>query len=57
MKIYQSEIDDGVGDLVKSSASIAYCSVANFGELDWAQDGAPQMITITVEMDYAILNY
>ena len=29
MKIYQSEIDDGVGDLVKSSASIAYCSVAN----------------------------
>jgi len=29
MKIFQSEIDDGVGELVQSSASIAYCSVAN----------------------------
>ena len=29
MKIYQSEIDAGIGELVKGSASIACCSVAN----------------------------
>ena len=28
IKIYQREIEDGVGDLVKSTASIAYCSQA-----------------------------
>tara|TARA_R110000744_G_scaffold58405_5_gene121828 strand:- start:4199 stop:5719 length:1521 start_codon:yes stop_codon:yes gene_type:complete len=29
MKIYQPEIDAGIGDLITASASIAYCSVAN----------------------------
>jgi hypothetical protein len=29
MKIYQPEIDAGIGELVEASASIAYCSVAN----------------------------
>ena len=28
IKIYQKEIDDGIGDLVKSQASVAYCSEA-----------------------------
>tara|TARA_Y100001938_G_scaffold139268_1_gene205895 strand:- start:1063 stop:2538 length:1476 start_codon:yes stop_codon:yes gene_type:complete len=30
IKIYQKEIDDGVGELVKSTASVAYCSEAKF---------------------------
>ena len=47
-----------VGDVVEEwKLKGAYCQQVNFGELDWAQDGAPQMITLTVEMDYAILNY
>jgi len=29
IKIYQREIEDGIGDLVKSTASIAYCSEAS----------------------------
>tara|TARA_R100000742_G_C4275678_1_gene96310 strand:- start:292 stop:1797 length:1506 start_codon:yes stop_codon:yes gene_type:complete len=28
IKIFQKEIDDGIGDLVKSTASVAYCSEA-----------------------------
>ena len=28
IKIYQKEIDDGVGELVKATASVAYCSEA-----------------------------
>ena len=28
IKIYQREIDDGIGELVKSTASVAYCSAA-----------------------------
>ena len=28
MKIYESEINDGIGELVKSTASVAYCSEA-----------------------------
>ena len=32
MKIYDAEINDGVADLVKSSASIAYCSPAAISE-------------------------
>ena len=28
MKIYESEINDGIGELVKSTASVAYCSQA-----------------------------
>ena len=30
IKIYQNEINDGIGDLVKSTASVAYCSEAKF---------------------------
>ena len=47
-----------VGDVVEEwKLKGAYCQQVNFNDLDWAQDGAPQMITLTVEMDYAILNY
>ena len=47
-----------VGDVVEEwKLKGAYCQQVNFGDLDWAADGAPQMITLTVEMDYAILNY
>ena len=40
IKIYQKEIDDGVGDLVKSTASVAYCSEAtvNKGSLEAAKE-------------------
>jgi len=34
----------------------AYCSQANFGEMDWATD-TPVEISLTIRMDYAILNY
>ena len=34
IKIYQREIEDGVGDLVKSTASIAYCSEASVKKSD-----------------------
>ena len=30
VKIFQNEINDGIGDLVKSTASVAYCSEAIF---------------------------
>ena len=40
IKIYQKEIDDGIGDLVKSTASVAYCSEATLhkGDLSTAKD-------------------
>ena len=28
IKIFKSEIEDGIGELVKSTASVAYCSEA-----------------------------
>ena len=34
----------------------AYCSQANFGDMDWSSD-TPTEITLTIRMDYAILNY
>ena len=34
----------------------AYCQNANFGPMDWTSD-APATISMTIEMDYAILNY
>ena len=47
-----------VGDVVEEwKLKGAYCQAANFGDADWAQDGTPMMINLTVEMDYAILNY
>jgi len=40
IKIYQKEIEDGIGDLVKSTASVAYCSEATVkrGELAVAKE-------------------
>jgi len=40
IKIYQKEIDDGVGDLVKSTASVAYCAEATLhqGDVNAAKD-------------------
>jgi len=40
IKIYQKEVDDGIGDLVKSTASVAYCSEAtvNKGSLEAAKE-------------------
>ena len=40
IKIYQREIDDGIGELVKTTASVAYCSEAtlNTTTRDTAQD-------------------
>ena len=35
----------------------AWCSDANFNELDWANDGEAVTITVTITYDYAILNY
>ena len=46
-----------VGDVVEEwICKGAYCKSANFGEMDWASD-APVNISITIRMDYAILNY
>ena len=46
-----------VGDVVEEwICKGAYCSQANFGEADWSSD-APMNISITIRMDYAILNY
>ena len=36
IKIYQKEVDDGIGDLVKSTASVAYCSEATLHKSDIA---------------------
>ena len=36
IKIYQKEIDDGIGELVKSTASVAYCSEATVKKGDLA---------------------
>ena len=47
-----------VGDVVEEwKLKGAYCQTANFGDADWAADGAPMNIQLTIEMDYAILNY
>mgnify|MGYP007072038692 FL=1 len=46
-----------VGDVVEEwILKGAYCSQANFGEMDWATD-TPVEISLTIRMDYAILNY
>ena len=46
-----------VGDIVEEwILKGAYCTVANFGSMDWSSD-APANISITIEMDYAILNF
>ena len=46
-----------VGDIVEEwILKGAYCTSANFGSMDWSSD-APANISITIEMDYAILNF
>jgi len=46
-----------VGDVVEEwILKGAYCANANFGPMDWTSD-APANISMTIEMDYAILNY
>ena len=46
-----------VGDVVEEwKLKGAYCSQANFGDMDWSSD-SPANISLTIEMDYAILNY
>ena len=46
-----------VGDVVEEwKLKGAYCSQANFGDMDWSSD-TPANISLTIEMDYAILNY
>ena len=46
-----------VGDIVEEwILKGAYCQNANFGPMDWTSD-APANISMTIEMDYAILNY
>ena len=47
-----------VGDVVEEwKLKGAYCQAANFGDADWTQGEAPMNISITIRMDYAILNY
>ena len=46
-----------VGDIVEEwIMKGAYVQNANFGEMDWSVD-TPVEITLTIRMDYAILNY
>ena len=46
-----------VGDIVEEwILKGAFCSNAAFGDMDWTSD-APANITLTMSMDYAILNY
>jgi len=46
-----------VGDVVEEwKLKGAYCQSANFGDMDWSSD-TPANISLTIEMDYAILNY
>ena len=46
-----------VGDVVEEwILKGAYCQSANFGDMDWSSD-SPANISITIVMDYAILNY
>tara|TARA_Y100001963_G_scaffold154952_1_gene244863 strand:+ start:366 stop:851 length:486 start_codon:yes stop_codon:yes gene_type:complete len=46
-----------VGDVVEEwILKGAYCQTANFGPMDWTSD-TPANISLSIEMDYAILNY
>ena len=46
-----------VGDVVEEwILKGAYCSAASFGDGDWTSD-SPMNISITIVMDYAILNF
>ena len=46
-----------VGDVVEEwILKGAYCQSANFGDMDWSSE-APANISLTIVMDYAILNF
>ena len=46
-----------VGDVVEEwILKGAYCQSANFGDMDWSSE-APATISLTIVMDYAILNF
>ena len=46
-----------VGDIVEEwICKGAYCKSANFGDMDWSSD-QPVNISLSIRMDYAILNY
>tara|TARA_Y100001963_G_C6776091_1_gene447396 strand:- start:949 stop:2424 length:1476 start_codon:yes stop_codon:yes gene_type:complete len=45
INIYQKEIDDGIGDLVKSTASVAYCSEATLGDALFTLEAAKDIIS------------
>ena len=46
-----------VGDVVEEwILKGAYCQTANFGDMDWTSE-SPANISMTIVMDYAILNY
>ena len=58
---YKKDVDiytlGPVGDVVEEwRLKGAFCLSANFGDMDWSSD-APANISITIAMDYAILNY
>ena len=43
MKIYQQEINDGLGEVIKTNASIAYCSEASIVHLQPEADVSPKV--------------
>jgi len=45
INIYQKEVDDGIGDLVKSTASVAYCSEATLGDALFTIEAAKDIIS------------
>lgn len=47
-----------VGDKVEEwTLKGSFITEANFSDLDWSDDGSPLMISLTVQMDYCILQY
>jgi len=47
-----------VGDKVEEwTLKGAFITEVTFGDLDWSDDGAPVMISMTVQPDYCILQY
>ena len=47
-----------VGDVVSEwIVKGAYAKTANFGDYDWSQGEAAANITLTIAMDYCVLNY
>jgi hypothetical protein len=47
-----------VGDIVSEwILKGAFIKSAKFSDLDWGQDAAAQEITLSIAMDYAVLNF